>query len=56
MHPLTPALTLTLALNLILNHLANEALRTTTMQYGLMYLTYACATDHKYFIRAHCGT
>ena len=31
MHSLTPALILTLALTLTLNHLANEVLQTTTM-------------------------
>ena len=54
MHSPTPALTLTLALTPTLNHLANEALQTATMQYGLMYLTYGCTTDYKYFIR--CAT
>ena len=34
-HPLTPALTLTLALTPTLNHLANEPLQTATLQYGL---------------------
>ena len=47
MHSLTPALTLTLALTLALNHLANEEVQMATMQYGLMYLTYGCATDYK---------
>ena len=50
-HSLTPALTLTRSLTLTLNHLANEALQTATMQYVLMYLTYGCATDYEYFIR-----
>ena len=42
----TLALTLTIALTLTLNHLANEALQTAAMQYGL---THGCATDYKYF-------
>ena len=51
MRSLDPALTLTLTLSLTLtlNHLANEALQMATPQYGLMYLTYGCATDYKYF-------
>ena len=42
---------LTLALTLTFNHLANELLQATTMLYGLMYLTYGSATEHKYLIR-----
>ena len=53
-HSPTPALTLTLSLTVTLNHLANEALQTATTQHGLMYLTYGCAMDYKYFIR--CAT
>ena len=54
MHPLAPALTLTLALTLTFNHLADELLQATTMLYGLMYLTCGSATKHEYLIR--CAT
>ena len=50
-HSPTPTLTLTLSLTPTLNHLANEALQTTTTQYGLMYLTYGCATDYKQLLK-----
>ena len=33
-HSLTPAVALTLALSVTLNHLANEALQTATVLYG----------------------
>ena len=48
-HSPTPALTLPLTLTL--NHLANEALQTATMQYGLMYLTYGCAATDYHKVR-----
>ena len=41
---------LALALTLTFNHLANELLQATTLLYGLMYLTYGSATEHKYLL------
>ena len=45
---------LPLALTLTFNHFTNDLLQATTMFYGLKYLTYGSATEHKYLNR--CAT